>query len=127
MAKANLTLPNGTKVLIEGSAQEVAVLLEKCSEPLASGSGRKRSGTERISNSKKGAKKTRKGPVSYITELVNEGFFKTKRALPEIQKKLEENGHIYAQTSLSPALLNLTKKRILRRIKEKKSWVYVRA
>ena len=43
-----------------------------------------------------------------------------------VQKKLEENGHIYAQSSLSPALIALTKKKCLRRMKEKKGWVYVR-
>ena len=130
MAKASLVLPDGTKVNIEGNAEEVAVLLAKCSSTAPAAASR--------SAGKKGVKKRRsgagnpstrtksKGPVGLITELAEEGFFKTKRALPEIQKKLEENGHIYAQSSLSPAALGMTKKKILRRLKEKKGWVYVR-
>lgn len=124
MAKANLTLTNGTTVQIEGSSEEVASLLAIYSETHKSGRG-----TRKI---KKGIgkmpKKARnKGPVGYITELADEGFFKNKKSLSEIQKKLEEAGHIYAQTSLSPALLNLTKKKILRRLREKKGWLYVKA
>ena len=51
---------------------------------------------------------------------------KLKAKMAKIQKKLEETGHIYAQHSLSPALLALTRdKRVLRRIKEKNGWAYV--
>lgn len=127
MAKANLTLPDGTRVLIEGTAEEVATLLAKCSQPTIKTRKIKQKQRAKSATTSKAARKAKKGPVGYITELVDEGFFKTKRTLPEIQKKLEEQGHIYAQTSLSPALLNLTKKRALRRIKEKKNWVYVHA
>lgn len=96
------------------------------------------SSTSTVSAGKKGTKKRRtsggnspkrartKGPVGLITELAKDDFFKSKRMLPEIQKKLEENGHIYAQTSLSSAVLSLTKKKILRRLKGDKGWVYVR-
>lgn len=127
MAKANLTLPDGTKVLIEGSSEEVANVLGKFSQPFETRVKRKKSKAKRKSSisSSRGAKKVVRGPVGYITELADEGFFKTKRKLPEIQKKLEEGGHIYAQTSLSPALLKLIRKRVLRRLKEKKRWVYV--
>jgi len=127
MAKANLTLPDGTKVLIEGNSDEVANVLGKFSQLFEKRAKRKRSKAKRKSSvsSARGTKKVRRGPVGYITELADEGFFKTKRKNPEIQKKLEEGGHIYAQTSLSPALLKLIRKRVLRRLKEKKRWVYV--
>ena len=123
MAKANLTLPNGTKVMIEGTSDEVASLLEKVSKPAKAKAHRKGPKVKKATSGR--AKGTRKGPIAYITELADEGFFKIKRTLPDIQKKLEEGGHIYAQTSLSPALLKLTQRRILRRLKEKKRWVYV--
>ena len=129
MAKANLVLPNGTKISIEGTAEEVAILLAKYS-PGAPGDqrpARKKTAKKRHSGGGPAAKKSKAtGPVGLITELANEGFFKSKRMLSEIQKKLEEHGHIYAQTSLSPAVLALTKKRVLRRLKEKKGWAYVR-
>jgi hypothetical protein len=126
MAKAHLVLSNGTKVEIEGTAEEVALLLAKCSSP----AGQKES--KRISKPKKSRQpgsaqgKKKQGPVGYIAELVSENFFKGKRSLPDVQKKLEEKGHIYAQPSISPALLHHVRKtKMLRRLKEKDGWVYV--
>jgi hypothetical protein len=49
-------------------------------------------------------------------ELREEGYFKSKRFLNDIKKKLEEKGHIYARTTLSPTLLNLVKRKDLRRV-----------
>ncbi len=129
MAKASLTLPNGTKVNINGTADEVAALLSKISQPAVPSGSRKKTRRRNASTStSSGAtRKARKGPVVLIRELVGEGFFKSKkRSLPDVQKKLEEKGHIYAQTSLSPAVLHLVRKtKVLRRIKDKKGWVYV--
>jgi len=129
MPKATLVLPDGTKVQIEGTAEEVAVMLTRCSPggaasptPAVKKKAKRRSVTRDGSPRKPKAK----GPVGLITELTAEGFFKTKRMLPEVQKKLEEGGHIYAQTSLSPAVLALTKNKVLRRLKDKKGWAYVR-
>ena len=70
--------------------------------------------------------KKQKGLTSLVTELIEEGYFKSKRTLGDIQKKLEERGHIYARTSISPMLTRLTRKRTIRRLKEKKVWVYVK-
>jgi len=132
MAKANLILPDGTKVNIEGTADEVAVLLGKLS---AQDTIRESKTTTKKKTKKKrkkaaigndgGANKKQEGPTSLVTELVGEGYFKAKRTIGDIQKKLEERGHIYAQTSISPVLTRLTRKRTIRRIKEKKVWVYV--
>jgi hypothetical protein len=127
MAKANLVLPDGTKVNIEGTAEEVAILIARCSQATTTqGSGTKRR-RKASGGSKTAVRKSRKGPVAHISALAEEGYFKTRRILPDVQKKLEEHGHIYAQSSLSPALLGLTKKGVLRRLREKKGWAYVRA
>jgi len=119
MAKANLTLPDGTKVAITGTPQEVAGLVERLSSPIVT--------------SKRPAKKSHSqkkppqasGPVGYIRDLKGEGFFKSKRTISDIQKTLEEKGHIYALTSLSPALLRVVRSRELGRIKEGGVWKYV--
>jgi hypothetical protein len=128
MAKAHLVLPNGTTVNIEGTADEVAALLAKFSTPEQGGhSGASSKGKKKKSSSSSSGSKTKKsgGPTSLVGELADEGYFKQKRTLGDIQKKLEERGHIYAQTSISPVLTRLTRKRTIRRIKEKKGWVYV--
>jgi hypothetical protein len=129
LATASLTLPDGTKVNIEGTADEVANLLAKFSQP-APPSRVSTAGEESARRPRRGkpsGTKTKSGPVGNVLRLRDEGFFKTRRSLPDIQRKLEEDGHIYAQSSLSPTLIRLTRKRELRRIKDKKGWVYVNA
>jgi len=128
MANANLTLPNGSKVAIEGTAEEVAILLERLSgseesQPIKRQRRMKSGGR---SSTQKQARVTT-GPRGLIEQLAQEDYFKAqKQTIGDIQKKLEENGHIYALHSLSPALLRLTRSKMLRRIKEKKGWVYVK-
>ena len=130
MAKANVLLPDGTRVTIEGTPAEVAIVLKKFSEDtVPSAVGRRSPSSKSKQSNKGGAKKkksqTRKGPTGLILGLRDDGFFKTRKALPDIQKKLEEQGHIYAQSSLSPALVRLVRARDLRRLREKKGWAYV--
>ena len=128
MATANLTLPDGSKVAIEGTAEEVAMLISRLSgaeqsEPI------KRQRRNKAGARLSGQKQTRAttGPRRLIEELASDDYFKAqKRTIGDIQKKLEENGHIYALHSLSPVLLRLTRAKVLRRIKEKKVWVYVK-
>ncbi len=133
MAKANLVLPDGTKVNIEGTADEVFLLLGKLSAQESKSGGTTTAKKKTKKKRKKAASgnggttgKKQEGPTSLITELIDEGYFKAKHTLADIQKKLEERGHIYAQTSISPQLTRLTRKRTIRRIKENKGWVYVK-
>ena len=129
MATAKLVLPDGTTVHIEGTADEVATLLAKFSgDSPSSGGAKKRAGQKaprRPSSTNKNGRPKRKGPQTLLEELVSDNFFKAKRTIAEVQKKLEEKGHIYALNSLSTPLLRLTRGKTLRRIKEKSGWVYV--
>lgn len=129
MATANLTLPDGSKVAIEGTAEEVALLIAKVSSSGGKNSPNQpeRNKPPRRGHSGKQKQKRGAGPRGLVEQLVQEDYFKgQRRTIGDIQKKLEESGHIYAQNSLSPALLRLTRARTLRRIKEKKGWVYVK-
>ena len=131
MAKAKLTLPNGTKVAIEGTEEEVATLVRRFSDLAAepTGGGRTRAGrtarAQKVARAKKAGKSA--GPVGHIRELRDQGFFKSKRSINDVQEKLEEKGQIYALTNLSPALLWLVRARpaVLGRIKEGGVWKYV--
>src|SRR5690242_1313943 len=100
MAKANLVLPDGTTVSIDGAAEEVATLLERFA---TLGGGGKPSSPRKKSAKATGTAKAnkRKGPQELIEELAEQNYFKSKRSLSEVQKKLEEGGHIYAMSSLS--------------------------
>ncbi len=129
MAKANLTFLNGTRVTIEGTSKEVASLLEKFSapigEPVAAGGKARRSTSAKMKHPQGRKISQPSGPVGHIRDLKEEGFFKSKRAIGDIQKKLEEKGHIYALSSLSPALIRLVRSRVLGRLKESGVWKYV--
>jgi len=122
MAKATLTLPDGTNVTIEGDTEEISKLLGKFSGPSQDKQSTKQK--SKIAKNRAGLK-TKKGPQDYILELRQEGFFKSRRSIADVQKKLEEKGHIYPQERLSSPLIRLVRKRELRRMKEKKGWIYV--
>ena len=72
MAKANLVLPDGTSVSIEGSAEEVAALLAKLSEPTKDSSlspkGKRKKKIAGGANGKPIGKKS-DGPTSLVVEL----------------------------------------------------------
>lgn len=123
MPSAKLTLPNGTTVSVEGTAEEVARLLKLFSGSEASSIkdvADRRGGTE-----KGGSANKARGPSGYIRQLKTDGFFKGKRSLSDIQEKLEEMGHIYAVTGLSPTLVRLVRAGVLGRVKEDGVWKYV--
>jgi hypothetical protein len=129
MPKANVVLEDGTKVTIEGTAEEVAAVLQRISgSSQLSGGGssesterrRRKATTKKLSDTKRN-----KGPADYIRELIADDFFRTKRGLGDVQKKLEEGAHIYPVPHLSPALFRLVRARELRRIKEGGTWKYV--
>ena len=68
-----------------------------------------------------------KGATGALTILTEDGFFDAPRDIATIMEKLKEIGRYYPQTSISMNLLNLTKRRIFNRLKDKesKNWLYV--
>jgi hypothetical protein len=123
VAKANLVLPNGTNVLIEGTSEEVAQLLATVTQ----GESANRSERKKKKRSTNTPRQTQNpnSVAALISQLAREDYFKSKRSLGEIQKKLEELGHIYPITTISPCLTRMTKRRVLRRLKQDRVWVYV--
>lgn len=122
MAKAHVTTKAGTKVTIEGSDDEVAALISKLE------------GSSRASNAGKRARRTtsrrpgdspRPSATALVGELIDGGFFKKPKELGAIKTALEEIGHFYPVTTLSPIVLRLVRNRSLRRIKDKTRWTYV--
>ncbi len=129
-----MVLADGTKVTIDGTTDEVAALLERISgsaSQLHDGNASKGAKRRRDKSTTRGSgkggsgKTTPKGPADYVRDIVGANYFKTKRGLGDVQKKLEEGGHIYAVTHLSPVLLRLVRGKELRRIKEGGTWKYV--
>jgi hypothetical protein len=120
MAKAEIVLKDGTKMNIEGTPDEIMQIKEHL----------EKSKVGNLSSEDKDPKKdfgisSQEGPLSRIYNLIKEGFFKEKRTLADIKSKLEEKAIFYDVTSLSPTLLRLVKRGIIRRIKEEGQLRYV--
>jgi superfamily II DNA/RNA helicase len=115
MAKAQITTPEGLRVHLEGTPEEIAAVFKEA------GVRAKAAGAKTLAH--KPARKKVTIP-SLIDELKHEGFFKSPRTLPDIRKKLAELGRNYPVTTLSGAMQGQAKKRNLRRFKEKKKYVY---
>lgn len=117
MAKAYVTTASGAKVTVEGTTEEVALLVARLE-----GKGKP---TERRSRVSKGGSRPKATPTNLISDLIDGGFFKKPKELSAIKRALEEQGHYYPVTTLSPVVLRLVRKRQLRRIKDQKRWLYV--
>ena len=117
MAKAQISLDNGTKVTVEGTPAEVAALIAQF------GGGSTPPKQAKKPEHRKSTAKA--GPINSVSELIDGGFFKKPKELGAIKIALEEQGHFYPVTSLSPTLLRLVRKKQIRRIKDKKRWLYV--
>lgn len=119
MAKAHITTTNGTKVVLEGTPDEVAAVLNQID-----GSGGGKHAHAAQSDSPVKARGSKPTPVNLISSLIDGGFFKKPKDLGAVKVALEEMGHHFPVTSLSPTLLRLIRKRQLRRMREQKRWVY---
>lgn len=118
MAKAHVTTASGAKVTVEGTTEEVALLVARLE-----GKGKPPEG--RRARASKGASKPKATPTNLISDLIDGGFFRKPKELSAIKLAIEEQGHYYPVTTLSPVVLRLVRKRQLRRIKDQKRWLYV--
>ena len=118
MAKANIETKSGTKIIIEGTSEEISEIVAIV---------QRREEGHRVKSQSKAAQINRGTTLSdLIIEMREEGYFDKPQGLIEIKRILEEKGHIYPVTTLSGLLLVATKKRTLRRLQEGKRWVYVK-
>jgi len=76
-----------------------------------------------------GSSRRYSGPSGGIKLLLQEGFFKDPKAVPEVVAKLREQGFNYPRSTIAVALLRMVRDRTLVRIKAEKpkgkeKWVY---
>ena len=118
MAKAHITTKSGASITIEGTPKEVAELVSQL-KPVGGTALRRK----QIKRNETGDAKPTLGNL--IAEFIDGGFFKKPKELGAIKNALEEQGHFYPVTTLSPTMLRLVRRRQLRRVKDKKRWLYV--
>ena len=121
MAKADLVLPGGAKVSVEGTPEEVRQVIESLSS-MTSVTRRKRA---RRSISVRMDKKGGTGATTRVRTLKEQGFFSQKRSLGDIVMRLKELGHVYRPQDLSSVLVRMTRDKELRRFQEGGVWHYV--
>lgn len=110
---------------MENNAQKIAEQIKSLVDELVIMSGGV--STKKQKTQKAKTTSVPKGASGALTLLTEDGFFDTPRDISTIMEKLKEIGRYYSQTSISMNLLNLTKRRIFNRLKDKesKNWLYV--
>ena len=123
MAKATITTKTGTKIVIEGTKEEVAKILSDFERLTVV-----RTLTDKAASniSKKREEKKSRAASDLIVELKEEGYFNNPKSLSEIAQALETRGYLYPTTTLSGVVLNLVKRRLLGRKKADDKWVYAK-
>lgn len=123
MVKVHITTKSGAQITVEGSKHEVAELVGS----IEAGSGRTAGERRRTAPMRKKHQKSSSRPTlnNLLSELIDGGFFKKPKELGAIKLALEEQGHFYPVTTLSPVLLRMVRRKHLRRLKDKNRWLYV--
>ncbi len=115
MAKAQITTPEGININVEGTPKEISTIVGDLKKQSADSGPVRRRGS---------GKSGRVLLVDLIGSLRDGGFFKKPKDLARIKGALEEMGHHYPVTTLSPVMLKLVRRRDLRRHREKGRWLY---
>jgi hypothetical protein len=121
VAKATIKSKTGAVITVEGSETEVSNILSNF-ERTATVVNAKQSVAKRQVEKKENRK--RSSASDLIIGLKESGFFDKPKGLAEISEALEEGGFLYPVTSLSGVVLGLVQKRVLRRKKIDRRWVY---
>ena len=114
MAKAQIRTPEGLTIKVDGTPKEIAEVVQDLKK------AQRRSGGSTGSSTAAGSGKL----PDLIASLIDGGFFKTPKDLAAIKLALEEMGHHYPVTTLSPTMLRQVRKRRMRRLKKADRWVY---
>ena len=121
MAKAHIKTADGAQIVIEGSPEEVAIIVAKIQgvvdEPRERG--------RKAPRAKEPTPKRKKATISeLVLGLKADGFFDNPRRLGDVTQTLEERGFMYPVTTLSGVMLSLVQKKELTRKKVDGVWVY---
>jgi len=121
MAKATIKSRTGATITVEGTPEEVSNVISGYEKTSVVGHAKEAIARARAT---KKTEKKKESASDLIVGLKEEGFFEKPKTLGEIGAALEERGFLYPVTSLSGIVLGLLKKRMLRRKKLERKWVY---
>ena len=118
MAKATITLPDGTNIKLDGTPDEIADVVTRFE-----GKPRSRGKPAKARKAPKGRTQRVQLP-DLVANLIDGGFFKKPKDLASVKAALEEMGHHYPVTTLSGTMLRQVRNRNLRRLKKDQRWMY---
>jgi hypothetical protein len=119
MAKATIKLNSGTNITVEGTPEEVTSIINLLKHESSHYDQQKHK--KNHTNRQKGSMTS---PTDLLISLTDGDFFKQPKDLAAIKLGLEEIGYKYPVTTISTLVRRLVRKRILRRFKEDKRWMY---
>jgi hypothetical protein len=125
MPTANLELVDGTKVSVDGSAEEIARIM--CLYEDAANANLSLKVSSRQLMQAQGAERRSHrsvGPMQHLRELIGENYFAERRYLSDVRQMLETRGHIYPLTHLSNPIRRLVVSKELRRLRAGRLWAY---
>jgi hypothetical protein len=131
MGEVEIKLGSGGTAVIRGTSAEIAEVLRlagigAASPATGSGARRRREPPESGRGPARAKRPAKIGPQARVTELVSEGFFKTKRSLTDVRNELRGRGRLYKATDLSPVMIRLVREKHLRRSKDQADhWLYL--
>jgi hypothetical protein len=120
MAEAKISLPDGIVVSVSGTPEEITAVVSR----LQSSASAPKTAVPAAGRTRSKASAGRTQLTDLMQQLVESGFFKQPKDLGAVRAGLEEMGHHYPVTTLSPALLRQVRKRNLRRLKQDSRWMY---
>jgi hypothetical protein len=120
MAKAQITLPGGLMVSVSGTPDEITAVVFR----LQGAGPTPKNATTSPARSRSKTPSGRAQITDLVQQLIESGFFTKPKDLGAVKSALEEMGHHYPVTTLSPTMLRQVRKKNLRRLKEDSRWVY---
>ncbi len=126
MAKAEIVTSSGTKILIEGSVDEISAIISLFDHNERKSEIKTPTKQKNQEKSKEKQLKPASTLVEFILELRNNGFFDTPKLTELVKKRLDQDGHFYPMQSVSTCLINRNARRELGRVKEGGKWAYVK-
>lgn len=122
LGELEIRLASGGLATVRGTPAEIAEVLRLAGLGAApsehAGSGGAQKHAKQTPSPKKAVARGRAlGPTARVIELVDEGFFKSRRRLSDVLDELKRGGHLYKVTDLSPIVVRLVRDKRLRRAK----------
>lgn len=121
MPEARVELPDGSRVTVTGTEEEVRRIMRLLTQRKGRDGPRATSEAVARTDSRPGGAVT-----DYVIELRDAGQFDKPKGLTDVREALASEGHIVPITTLSGVMLGLARSKQLRRFKENGVWKYVK-